>query len=128
MTGWVERLKSWARALKRDVIALWIAAHDPHTPWIAKLIAGAVAAYALSPVDLIPDFVPVLGYVDDLLIVPLGMALAIRLVPPALMMEFRALAVERGERPRSYAAATMIVVAWLGSGAVVAYWLWRELR
>lgn len=128
MIEWIERLKSWARALKRDVVALWIGARDPRTPWIAKLIAGAVAAYALSPVDLIPDFVPVLGYLDDLLIVPLGMALAIRMIPPALMVEFRALAAERGKRPRSYAAATMIVLAWLGSGAVVAYWLWREFR
>jgi uncharacterized membrane protein YkvA (DUF1232 family) len=92
---------------------------------MAKLVAGAVAAYALSPVDLIPDFVPVLGYLDDLIIVPLGMALALRLVPPALMAEFRALAVEQGKRPRSNVAAALIVAAWLISGALAAYWLWR---
>lgn len=80
-------------------MALWIAARDPRTPWLAKLIGGAVAAYALSPVDLIADVVPVLGYRDDLLIVPLGMTLAIRLIPPALMAEFRGLASERAERP-----------------------------
>ena len=128
MRGWIERLKCWARALKRDVVALWIAARDPRTPLPAKLIAGAVAAYALSPVDLIPDFIPVLGYLDDLLIVPLGMALAIRLVPPTLMAEFRALAAERAKRPNSYAVAAMIVVAWLSAGAGVTYWLWRQVR
>jgi uncharacterized membrane protein YkvA (DUF1232 family) len=128
MAGLFERLKSWARALKRDVVALWIAARDPRTPWMAKLIAGAVAAYALSPVDLIPDFVPVLGYLDDLIIVPLGMALALRLVPSALMAEFRALAAEQEKRPRSHLVAAMIIAAWLGSGAVAAYWLWRAFR
>jgi uncharacterized membrane protein YkvA (DUF1232 family) len=89
----LTRIKSWARDLKRDVVALWIAARSPRTPMAAKLVAGAVAAYALSPIDLIPDFIPVLGYLDDLLIVPLGIALAVRLIPAALMVEFRAEAV-----------------------------------
>lgn len=70
----LESAKQWARSLKQDVIALWIAARDPRTPWHAKALAAAVAAYALSPIDLIPDFIPVLGYLDDLLIVPLGIA------------------------------------------------------
>ena len=74
----LDRLKNWARQLKRDVVALWIAARDPRTPWLAKLVAAAVAGYALSPIDLIPDFIPVLGYLDDLLIVPAGIALADR--------------------------------------------------
>ena len=68
----LQRVKQWARAIKRDVVALWLAARDPRVPWFAKVLAGAVAAYALSPIDLIPDFIPVLGYLDDLLIVPLG--------------------------------------------------------
>ena len=68
----LERIKQWARAIKRDVIALWIAARDPRVPWYAKALAMAIAAYALSPIDLIPDFIPVLGYLDDLVIVPLG--------------------------------------------------------
>ena len=76
----IERLKAWAKALKRDVVALWRAARDPRVPWHAKAVAAAVAAYALSPIDLIPDFVPVIGYVDDLLIVPAGIWLAVRLV------------------------------------------------
>ena len=128
MTGPIERLKSWARALKRDVVALWIAARDPRMPLGAKLIAGAVAAYALSPIDLIPDVIPVLGYLDDLLIVPAGLALAIRLIPPALMAEFRAEAAARLERPTSYIAATLIVAAWLISGAVLSYTLWKRAR
>lgn len=128
MSGSIQRLKSWARALKTDVVALWIAARDPRTPWLAKLIAGAVAAYALSPVDLVPDFIPVLGYLDDLLIVPLGMALAIRMIPSALMVEFRTLAAEAARRPKSHAAAVVIVMVWLGSSAVMAYWLWPGFR
>ena len=74
-----EGLKSWARALKRDVVALWLAARDSRTPFGAKLVAGAVAAYALSPIDLIPDFIPLLGYLDDLLLVPVGIWLAVRM-------------------------------------------------
>ena len=76
--GWFERAKAWARATNRDVLVLWIAARDRRTPWYAKVAAAAVAAYALSPIDLIPDFVPVLGYVDDLLMVPAGIMLACR--------------------------------------------------
>ena len=68
----LERIKQWARTIKRDVIALWIAARDPRVPWYAKVLATAIAAYALSPIDLIPDFIPVLGYLDELVIVPRG--------------------------------------------------------
>ena len=85
----MERLKAWAQALKRDVVALWLAARDPRTPLAAKLLAGAVAAYALSPIDLIPDFIPVLGYLDDLLLVPAGIWLAVRLIPAGLLEELR---------------------------------------
>ena len=85
----LERAKHWARAIKRDVLALWIAARDPRVPWYAKALAAAVAAYALSPIDLIPDFIPVLGYLDDLVIVPLGILLVVALIPAALMAEFR---------------------------------------
>jgi uncharacterized membrane protein YkvA (DUF1232 family) len=116
-----DALKLWARVLKRDVVALWLAARDRRTPWHAKAVAGAVAAYALSPIDLIPDFVPVLGYLDDLLIVPLGIALAIRLVPAPLMDAFRAEAARRKGRPASWLAATAIVALWLlGLGLMTA--------
>lgn len=123
-----ERLRNWARALKRDAVALWLAARDPRTPLVAKLTAGAVAAYALSPIDLIPDFIPVLGYLDDLLIVPLGIALAIRLIPAPLMAEFRARAAERLDRPRSLLAAALVVALWLGVGVLLALWAVRTLH
>src|SRR3569832_1439609 len=104
MASRLSALKAWAKALKRDVVALWLAARDPRVPWYAKVAAGAVAAYALSPIDLIPDFIPILGYLDDLLIVPAGIWLAVRLIPPALMAEFRQRAASR-DRPTSLAAA-----------------------
>src|SRR6187455_841485 len=106
----LDRAKHWARAIKRDVVALWLAARDPRVPWYAKAVAAAVAAYALSPIDLIPDFVPVLGYLDDLLIVPLGIMLAVRLIPLPLMVEFRAEATRRTGRPRSFAGAAAIAL------------------
>lgn len=125
--GFRERLTRWARALKRDVLALYRAARDPRVPWPAKLVAGFVAAYALSPIDLIPDFVPVLGYLDDLIIVPAGIWLAVRLVPPALMAEHRAAAAAAvaERRPVSRAAAAGIVIVWLLVGLGV---LWALRR
>lgn len=126
MSGWFETLRGWARALKRDVVALWIAARDPRTPWHAKALAAFVAAYALSPIDLIPDFIPVLGYLDDLVIVPLGIALVVALVPQPLMAEFRATAAAR-EKPGSPAAAAVIVAVWVAVAALVVWWVWRRL-
>lgn len=116
--------KAWAGRVRRDVVALWIAAFDPRTPWYAKLAAGAVAAYALSPIDLIPDFIPVLGYVDDLIIVPLGILLAVKLVPGALMQEYRQEALRRAGRPRSYAGLAMIITIWLAAAAWVLWIFW----
>lgn len=86
----LQRAKEWARTIRRDVVAIWIAAGDPRVPWYAKVLAAAVAAYALSPIDLIPDFIPVLGYLDDIIIVPVGILLTVRLIPDGLMDEFRA--------------------------------------
>ncbi|WP_238564956.1 YkvA family protein [Sphingobium bisphenolivorans] len=97
----MHRLRSWAATLKVEIIALWIAARDGRTPLVARLVASATAAFALSPIDLIPDFIPVLGYLDDLIIVPLGIALAIRLIPAPLMDEFRAAARARDDRARA---------------------------
>jgi uncharacterized membrane protein YkvA (DUF1232 family) len=94
----VFELRKWARAIVRDVHALYLAARDPRVPWYAKGIALAVAAYALSPIDLIPDFIPVLGQLDDAVIVPLGILLAVRLIPRELMAEFRAAADRAGSR------------------------------
>ncbi len=103
-----------------------IAARDPRTRILAKLVAGAVAAYALSPIDLIPDVIPVLGQLDDLLIVPLGILLAARLMPPALWYEFRAAAEARLDRPRSRGGATVIVVLWIVLCVAAGVALWRS--
>ncbi len=123
MTG-LDRMRDWARHLKRDVVALWIAARDPRTPWLAKAAAAAVAAYALSPIDLIPDFIPVLGYLDDLVIVPLGILLAVKLVPPALMAEFRAEAARRAEQPSSRAGAAVVVLLWALCAGLLLWAFW----
>jgi uncharacterized membrane protein YkvA (DUF1232 family) len=92
------RLKDWARAIKRDVVALYIAGRDPRVPRYVKLAAMAIAAYALSPIDLIPDFIPVLGYLDEVILLPVAIALVIRMIPDPLMTEFRAEAQRRSER------------------------------
>lgn len=120
--AFIDSAKSWARKIKRDVVALWIAARDPRTPLAAKIVAGMVAAYALSPVDLIPDFIPILGYLDDLLIVPLGILLAVRLIPASLMTEFRAEAARREGRPVSRAGLLAIIAIWLLAIALVGWW------
>ena len=118
----LQQAKQWAWALKRDVVALWIAARDQRTPWYAKAVDGCVAAYALSPIDLISDFVPVLGYVDDLLVVPLGVLLAIKLIPAELMTAYRAVAVSR-DRPVSKAGLAVIVAIWLVGALLIGWWL-----
>jgi len=94
-----DRLRDWARVIKRDVHALYLASRDPRVPWYAKALAIVVAGYALSPIDLIPDFVPVLGYLDDVILVPLGVLLVIRMIPPEIMAEHRELAAAAQERP-----------------------------
>ena len=108
----IERIKYWAWNIKRDVVALYIAGQDARTPWYAKSIAFAVAAYALSPIDLIPDFIPILGYLDDLIIVPLGILLAVYLIPADLMAEFRQTASERGRIPSRWFGAAIIIGVW----------------
>lgn len=118
----LERAKQWARVLKRDVLALWIAARDSRTPWYAKLAAGAVAAYALSPIDLIPDFIPILGYLDDLIIVPLGILLVVKLISPGLMAEYRAMAAGQAKQA-SYGGMAAILAIWIGAGAALLWWL-----
>jgi len=124
MTDAWSRLRTWARRMKRDVVALWLAARDPRTPVLAKAVAAAVAAYALSPIDLIPDFVPVLGYLDDIVIVPLGVLLALRLIPADLLAEFREAAARRSERPSSPAGLAFIFALWLAGAALLLWWFW----
>ena len=119
----IERLKHWARAIKRDLTTLWLAARHPGVPWYAKAVAVATVTYALSPIDLIPDFVPVLGYLDDLLIVPAGILLAVRLIPPDILAELRAQAETTGRLPKSRVGLVVIVVIWLIAAAALAVWL-----
>ncbi len=115
------RLRSWASSMKRDAVALSLAVSDRRTPWYAKAVAVLVVAYALSPIDLIPDFVPVLGMLDDLILLPLGIALVVKLMPEGLIAEFRQEADTRGRMPRSYAGAAVVVLLWLLSALLV----WR---
>src|SRR5574341_376434 len=114
-------LKKRARHLKAEAFALYLAARDPRTPWYARLLVAGIIAYAFSPLDLIPDFVPILGYLDDLILLPLGIWLTIRMIPPAVLDESRARAeIElRGRRPTNRAAAVVIILLWAGSIAVV---------
>ena len=121
-----ERLRAWTRQIKRNVHALYLAAGDPRVPWYAKVAAIAVAAYALSPIDLIPDFIPVIGYLDDLVIVPLGILLAMKLVPADLLMEFRTMAASAdGERVLGKWGAAVIVTLWVAGGILAAMWLYN---
>ncbi|CDX16174.1 conserved hypothetical protein [Mesorhizobium plurifarium] len=120
-----DTAKQWARKIRRDVVALWIAARDPRVPWYAKATAGAVAAYALSPVDLIPDFIPIIGYLDDLLIVPVGIMLAVKLVPADLMQEFREEAMRR-EKPVSKAGLAFMIALWALAAVALTSLFWPK--
>ncbi len=115
--GWKQR----AHQIKRDSYALYFACRDPRTPWYAKAIAAALVAYAFSPIDLIPDFIPVLGYVDDLIIIPAGILLVIRMVPAPVMAECRVLAAAQAARPTNRAAAVVIVFVWLFLAGLAGY-------
>jgi uncharacterized membrane protein YkvA (DUF1232 family) len=123
----IDALEAWAHAIKRDVVALWLAARDPRVPWYAKAVAMAAAVYALSPIDLIPDFIPVVGYLDDLIIVPLGILLAVRLIPPDVMGELRSEATARS-RPTGRAGLAIILAMWLLSAALLAWAFWPAPR
>ena len=116
-------LKARARQIKIDLIALSLAARDPRTPWYAKLIVAGCVAYALSPVDLIPDFIPVIGLVDDLIFIPLALALAIRFIPDEVLADCRARASEIAERRTSVAAAAVIIGLWIALAALGVYLL-----
>jgi uncharacterized membrane protein YkvA (DUF1232 family) len=113
----LDRFRDRARVLRRDTLALYLAARDPRTPWYAKLVAAAVVAYVLSPLDLIPDFIPVLGVLDDLIIVPLGIAAVLRLVPAEVLADCRAHAEMRTHRPVSRVGAIIIISIWFVAAA-----------
>jgi len=123
----LAELKQRARHLKAETFALYLAARDPRTPWYAKLLVAGIVAYAFSPIDLIPDFVPVLGYLDDLILIPIGIALAIKLVPHSVLVECRARAQEtiQNGKPVSRVAGAVIVVIWLVLAALCIVWTYE---
>jgi uncharacterized membrane protein YkvA (DUF1232 family) len=123
----IDRLKRWARELKAQLVTLWFCRSHPETPLIAKISAALVLAYAFSPIDLIPDFIPVIGYLDDLIIVPAGIYLTLRLIPEPVKAQSRLKAeawmAQHRAGPKNYFAAAIIVLIWLA----IAYWAWKEL-
>lgn len=118
-----DKLKTWAKRIKRDGVTLWFAGKHRATPWYAKALGVFVVAYALSPIDLIPDFIPVLGYLDDVLLLPGLIWLTIKLLPPDVLAECRAQAddwmMTKGSKPRSRVGAVLIVLLWIGLGTAL---------
>jgi len=125
---WFASWKAAARRLKREIQAIAMAYRDPRVPWCARLFAGLVVAYAFSPIDLIPDPIPILGYLDDLVLLPLGVWLALRMIPAEVMAECRERVQqqEQAGKPVNWAAAAVIVAVWLGLAALVVVWLVRQ--
>lgn len=121
------RLRHRARTIKRDTYAVYLACRDPRTPWYAKVFAGVVVAYALSPIDLIPDFIPVVGYLDDLIIVPFGIALAVKMIPESVLVDCRAKAQTASERPPNRKAAAIIIVIWVVAAALLIWLAYRAV-
>jgi uncharacterized membrane protein YkvA (DUF1232 family) len=123
-TGPLARLRRWARAVKRDLLALHLAARDPRVPWHAKLVAALVAAYAFSPIDLIPDFIPVLGYLDEVILLPLAVLLVVKLIPPPIMAEHRAAAATAEGPPTSGVGAAVVIGLWIAATLLLLWLLW----
>ena len=126
----LERLKTWAAALKRDALVLWFASRDPRAPWYAKWLAVFIVAYALSPIDLIPDFIPVIGYIDEIVLLPGAIWLVLKLMPREVLQDARARAQvwldTRRPSPRNWMAAPAIVLLWIV--ALWALWAWLSPR
>ncbi|HEV8605784.1 MAG TPA: DUF1232 domain-containing protein [Tepidisphaeraceae bacterium] len=128
--GWLQRWKAAAKSLKLEVHALFLAVKHPETPWYAKVVAVCVAAYALSPIDLIPDPIPIIGYLDDLLLVLAGIALARWMIPAAVLAECRQQAAESSENSNSIGrvGALVIIVIWVAALAATAYFTVRWIK
>ncbi len=128
----MKHLQTWrqyARRLKTDSYVIYLACRDPRTPWYAKAVAACVAAYAFSPIDLIPDFIPVVGYLDDLVLVPLGIALVLKMIPAEVLAECRQTAKERlaNGKPRSWIAGIVILLIWGVVIGGIGMWVWRNM-
>jgi uncharacterized membrane protein YkvA (DUF1232 family) len=117
----IDGLKNWARTIKRDVRALYSAIRDPRVPWYAKALGLVIVGYALSPIDLIPDFIPILGYLDDVILVPLGVLLVVHMIPPDVMAKHRARSLATQDRPVSRVAAGVVIAIWVLSLALCAW-------
>ena len=126
----IDTWKARARALKTEVYAMYLAYRDPRVPWYARLFAACVVAYAFSPIDLIPDPIPVLGYLDDLVLIPLGIWLALKMIPPEVMADCRTRAREElaGGKPVNWVAGGIIIAIWIGLAALAAVIVWRAVR
>jgi uncharacterized membrane protein YkvA (DUF1232 family) len=122
----IDSLRAAAAALKREIYALYLAARDPRTPWVGRVFAGFVIAYALSPIDLIPDPIPILGCVDDLLLLPLGIYFAIKMIPEQVLAECRQRAARAHEPLRkNWLAGAVIVACWIATTAALMSYFWR---
>ncbi len=128
--SWFQHFKRRAKELEGQTFALYLACRHPGTPWYAKAVAACVVAYALSPIDLIPDFIPVLGYLDDLILIPLGIAMVIRLVPGPIMEECRRDSQRRIDEcgPRGWVGAAVVIVIWVSLAALCGWLAWRWFR
>lgn len=128
--AFLAELKQRTRHLKVETFALYLAARDPRTPWYAKLLVAGIVAYAFSPIDLIPDFVPVLGYLDDLILIPMGIALSVKLIPHSVLAECRARAQEtiQNGKPVSRVAGAVIVAIWLVLAALCIVWAYETFK
>lgn len=118
----ISRLKHWVKIAKHDTVAIYLAVRDPRTPWFAKALAAFIIAYALSPIDLIPDFIPVIGYLDDLILVPIGLSVAVRLIPTDVMDDCRVRAKQIAELPANKKAVSIIATIWVAA-AILTGWL-----
>ena len=125
--GLLAKLKTVATELKRNIMTLHLAARDPRTPWYAKALIACIVAYALSPIDLIPDMIPILGYLDDLLLLPLGIYIALKLIPPGVLSDCHAKAAVCTPLPRSWRAAAFVILLWLVAGVLLGYFLLEAL-
>lgn len=123
----LERIKNWARKLKTEIHALYIAYQDPRTPLIARIFAICIVSYAFSPIDLIPDFIPVLGFLDDAILLPLGIWLVVKIIPPQVLAESREKArlAQSQDKPQNWIAAGLIILIWLSLAVLAGVYFWR---
>jgi uncharacterized membrane protein YkvA (DUF1232 family) len=126
--GFFADIKAKAKLLKRQSMVLYYAVRDPRTPLGVKFLAGAIVAYALSPIDLIPDFIPVLGYLDEVILLPMAIAFALKLLPEAVLQDAKAQAETALNRPKSYKAAVIIVLIWIALAVVFTVWMMKVLN